>query len=61
MIGLVLKEARESNYWLRILNCFLPDSSKDEKFNHILNESFDFKKIFSSIKLTAQKNINDKK
>ena len=60
-IAIVLKESRESNYWLRVLDAILPDTYKDEDFKFLLNESSDFKKIFSSIKLTAQKNLKDKK
>ena len=60
-IGVVLKEARESNYWLRVLNAILSDSSKDKRFKEILSESFEFKKIFTSIKLTTQQKFNKKK
>ena len=60
-IGVVLKEARESNYWLRVLNSILPDSKKIEKFKNMLNESFELKKIFTSIKLTSQQNLNKRK
>jgi len=59
-IGVVLKEARESNYWLRVLNAILIDSKKSEKFKNILNESFELKKIFTSIKLTAQQHLDKK-
>lgn len=57
-IGIVLKEVRESNYWLRVLNAIRNDLDKNEKFKKILSESFEFKKIFTSIKLTAQQNLN---
>ena len=60
-VGVVLKETRESNYWLRVLDALLTDTFKDEKFKFLLSESFDFKKIFSSIKLTAQKKLKNKK
>ncbi len=60
-IGVVLKEARESNYWLRVLNAILIDSKKNEKLKNILNESFELKKIFTSIKLTAQQNLDKRK
>jgi len=60
-IAIVLKESRESNYWLRVLDAILPDTYKDVDFKFLLNESSDFNKIFSSIKLTAQKNLKDKK
>jgi four helix bundle protein len=56
-IGVVLKESRESNYWLRVLDATLKDEFKDSDFKYLLNESFDFKKIFSSIKLTTQQNL----
>ncbi len=57
-IGVVCKESRESNYWLRVLNEILPISIKTEKFLNLLNESLELKKIFISIKLTAQKKLN---
>lgn len=57
-IGVVLKESRESNYWLRVLDAILKDDLKNSEFKFLLKESFDFKKIFSSIKLTAQNNLN---
>jgi len=59
-VGIVSKEARESNYWLRMLNAILAELKKDEKFKTILKESYEFKKIFTSIKLTAQQNLNNK-
>jgi four helix bundle protein len=57
-IAVVLKESRESNYWLRVLDAILKDDLKNSEFKFLLKESFDFKKIFSSIKLTAQNNLN---
>ena len=57
-IGVVLKESRESNYWLRVLDAILKDEFKNSNFKSLLKESFDFKKIFTSIKLTAQQNLN---
>ena len=60
-IGIVLKETRESNYWLRVLNAILSDSYKDIMFKNLLSESSDLKKIFISIKLTAQQNLKKKK
>jgi len=56
-IGIVSKEARESNYWLKVVNEVLPLKLKTENFQNLLNESFELKKIFISIKLTAQKNL----
>jgi four helix bundle protein len=60
-IGVVLKESRESNYWLRVLNAVLIEPKKVDKFKSILNESFELKKIFTSIKLTAQQNLDKRK
>ena len=57
-IGIVLKEVRESNYWLRVLDAILKEENKNSDFEFLLKESFDFKKIFTSIKLTAQQNLN---
>jgi four helix bundle protein len=57
-IGIVLKESRESNYWLRVLDAILKKEYKNSEFELLMKESFDFKKILSSIKLTAQNNLN---
>lgn len=56
-IGVVLKECRESNYWLRILDEVPKKEYKNSEFEFLLKESSDFKKIFTSIKLTAQQNL----
>ena len=47
-IGVVLKESRESNYWLRVINKIIIDP--DDELKRLLNESYEFKKIFSTIK-----------
>jgi len=57
-IGIVLKESRECNYWLRVLDAILKKEYKNSDFEFLLKESFDFKKIYTSIKLTAQQNLN---
>ena len=57
-IAIVLKESRESNYWLRVLDAILKKDYKNSELDFLLKESFDFKKIFTSIKLTAQQNLN---
>ena len=56
-IGIVSKESRESNYWLRVFEEVLEANNKDDLFNKLLSESFELKKIFAAIKITAQKNI----
>jgi len=59
-IGVVSKETRESNYWLRVLNAILIESEKTKEFKNLFNESLELKKIFTSIKLTAQQNSSKK-
>ncbi len=54
-VGIVLKEIRESNYWLRILNALPPKGTPNPDLNRILNESIELRKIFSTIKLNASK------
>lgn len=56
-IGIVSKEARESNYWLRVLNEVLETWSSDESFQKILIESLELKKIFATIKMSAQNKL----
>ena len=56
-IAVVLKESRESNYWLRVLDAISKNEYKNSEFKFLLKESFDFKKIFTSVKLTAQQNL----
>jgi four helix bundle protein len=60
-VGISLKEARESNYWLRVLDAILPGTLKNEMFLRLLNESFELKKIFTSIKFSSQKNLETQK
>lgn len=52
----VLKEVRESNYWLRLIKktILINEDNADLKF--ILQESFEFIKIFSSSLVTAKRN-----
>ena len=52
----VLKEVRESNYWLRLIKKanLINEDNVDLKF--LLQESFEFIKIFSSSLVTAKRN-----
>ncbi|MCL5991682.1 MAG: four helix bundle protein [Bacteroidetes bacterium] len=52
----VLKEIRESNYWLRLIkkSKLLNEDNSDFKF--LLQESYEFIKIFSSSLVTAKNN-----
>ena len=54
-IGIVLKESRESHYWLRVISSINNESKNDEKINELLLEATELQKIFSAIKLSAQK------
>ena len=54
-IGIVLKEARESHYWLRVLSSIDNDVKNNEKINDLLFEATELQKIFSTIKISAQK------
>jgi len=54
-VGIVLKETRESNYWLRVLNEIIINSSLQEEAISLIKESSELKSIFSSIKIKARK------
>lgn len=53
-IGIVCKEARESHYWLRVLKAIYPEKRWDEQFNNFITEAGELKKIYTSIKLSAE-------
>lgn len=55
-IGIVSKEARESKYLLRVLNELLNDEKRKMQVKILLEESEQFCRIFTSIKLTSQEN-----
>jgi four helix bundle protein len=59
-IGIVSKEARESKFWLRTLIEILDDENQKKQLKVLLEESEQLSKIFTSIKLSSQKN-NKKK
>ena len=52
-MSIAAKEARESNYWLRLLN-----STKIINNNKLTEESLELVKILSSIIKTSQENLN---
>lgn len=54
-IGIILKETRESHYWLRVLSSINNDVKNNEKINDLLLEATESQKIFSTIKISAQK------
>ena len=58
-IGIVLKETRESNYWLRVLNEIYTNPNSDGELKRLLKESYELKKIFSVIRIKTQ--VNSKK
>ena len=53
---IVLKEVRESNYWLRLINKSNLVSEDDTDLKFLLPESFELIKIFSSSLVTAKQN-----
>ena len=46
-ISICLREAKESNYWLRIVKA--TNIARGKKLEHLIQESSEFKKIFGSI------------
>jgi len=52
-INISLKEMRESNYWLRIINEI---HEEDGELNYLLNESEELKKILGAIYSKSSKN-----
>ena len=53
---IVLKEVRESNYWLRLIKKSKLINQDDADLNFLLQESYEYTKIFSSSILTAKQN-----
>jgi len=53
---IVLKEMRESNYWLRLIIKSKLINIDNEDVKHLLKESNEFIKIFSSSLITAKRN-----
>lgn len=52
-IGIVLREARESNYWLRILKA--SEIVNSQELDGLIQESAELKKIFGSIFAKSRK------
>lgn len=49
-IGICYKEARETNYWLRILKELFSEEKFTNEFNQFIKESLELKNIFGAIK-----------
>ena len=60
-IGIVLKETRESNYWLRVLSEVITNIKYKDELKRLLNESLELKKIFSAIKIRTQASLKKKR
>lgn len=54
-IGISLKEARESHYWLRIIKAVLGDKSAESELDTLIQEAYELKNIFASIKISSSK------
>jgi len=59
-VGISLKEARESHYWLRVIHALLMDPMKQKTAEQLIREAAEYKQIFTSIKLSAQENSKRK-
>ena len=59
-VGISLKEVRESHYWLRVLRALVSDGEKQKSLDKFISEATELKNIFSSIRITARKNIKKK-
>ena len=53
-IGISYKEARESLYWLRILQQLYTEKEFHEKFESFIKESQELKNIFAAIKKSSK-------
>ncbi|MEE9166317.1 MAG: hypothetical protein V3U24_02485 [Candidatus Neomarinimicrobiota bacterium] len=60
-MGIVLKESRESHYWLRVLEAVFDERTGLEKIQDFLREASEFKKIFTSILLTTKQGKNERR
>jgi four helix bundle protein len=59
-VGISLKEVRESHYWLRVLRALTLESGKQKALDEFISEAAEFKSIFSSIRISAKKNLRKK-
>jgi len=55
IMGIVLKETKETIYWLEL--CGELNLTSKEKINKLIKESSELAKIFASIILTSSKNL----
>ena len=53
-IGISYKEARESHYWLRVLEQLYNDTKYKKEFEIFLKESQELKNIFAAIKKSSK-------
>ena len=53
-MGVAFKEARESNYWLRLIE--VSEIARGDELDFLLNESEELKKILASIVKTSRGN-----
>ena len=56
---IALKEMRESDYWLRIINATLPSNLKNDELKYLIDESGQLKKILGSI--VSKTSVNKEK
>lgn len=53
-VAICCKESRESLYWLKVLNEIYLNATNQNIFNELIKEAAELKKIFVSIKLSAE-------
>lgn len=55
-VGISLKEARESHYWLRVIRALITESTKQLVLDGFVAEAAELKNIFATIRVSAQSN-----
>lgn len=53
-VGISLKEARESHYWLRVIRALVSESAKQLVLDGFVAEAAELKNIFATIRVSAQ-------
>jgi four helix bundle protein len=48
-VRISLREMRESNYWLRIINGIIENNDNNQELNWLIKESYELKNILGSI------------
>ncbi|MBL7921253.1 MAG: four helix bundle protein [Bacteroidia bacterium] len=57
-IGISYKEARESLYWLRVLNKLYDEEKYQKDFENFIKEAQELKNIFAAIKKSSKESVS---